>query len=647
MLTNGSIVDSRIDEIPTYGGASTFALDSSGSAYVFYQDVDEHFSEVTKFACNVGGIWSFSVVPHNIFNISWCEGSMASAPSVDANGRAHVTFLLNGLVKYMNNVGGTWNVYAIGESDRTPYLALDKNDKVHIVYAGSDAAGNRGKIVHATNSDGAWKTETIDAISGEDVVCSTLNVIGLSIDKNDNMHFFYSYQWDERTSETSATTVHKVAHVTNAGGRWSSSNVYTSRIGQGSTGVAADRDGRIHISSWGEEASSYCTDLDGSMMTYLLPPNQLFMHTPSIFFNDDDVYIASDGYSTDSGTHSLRLLKVEKRWPLDSSHQPFNLMAEAGNRNVILSWDAPDQSSIIEYKIYAEDPGTHIFTLVGRTNETEFNDASDRFCNNPFPYGSAGQKTFHLENGQTYRYLVTAVTADGESSPSDEVSAIPCTTPQAPEDFFAFYDGNSVALIWNPPSDDGGAPISAYHVSCQDANGQLLWSQQNGNITIYDTGSWIPGASYLFQVAAVNQVGEGARTSFEYTVPDVPPSPVNALSQKSVISAFHFDNITKKIEFDVSGESGTIGTSMIIIPKGLVADESQISISLDGSLVPYTVRSTDVAYVLTIDYHHSSHTVVVSLQNNGGWVMPLLLSAIAIGIVTMVAVVVLKKRKTP
>ena len=81
---------------------------------------------------------------------------------------------------------------------------------------------------------------------------------------------------------------------------------------------------------------------------------------------------------------------------------PQDLMVEAGNRNVVLSWAPPafDGGGVDFYRVYVDGVRTRRSTQT----QTQVN---------------------KLNNGQSYAFTVTASNVCGESSPSNEVSATP------------------------------------------------------------------------------------------------------------------------------------------------------------------------------------------------------------------------------
>ena len=125
-----------------------------------------------------------------------------------------------------------------------------------------------------------------------------------------------------------------------------------------------------------------------------------------------------------------------------------------------------------------------------------------------------------LYRGMTRYYRVAATNSAGAGAYSNVASATttgdPATAPSAPT-FCRLSDvnRNQVSLAWDPPADDGGAPVSGYEyrVTYPGVDG----STQRVEGTTSSTSARISGltsdGSYLFRVRAVNPVGKGEWSS--------------------------------------------------------------------------------------------------------------------------------------
>jgi hypothetical protein len=126
---------------------------------------------------------------------------------------------------------------------------------------------------------------------------------------------------------------------------------------------------------------------------------------------------------------------------------------------------------------------------------------------------------------------------------------------------------------------------------------------------------------------------------------------VFSVDSNSTVTDLGFNSETAQLSFSVRGESGTIGYAEIYVAKSLVGDASQIKASIDGAAANFTVSSTGESWVLYFSYHHSSHTVVFSLNgaispvatpNVPELMLPIVLLVIA-GATALVGIAELKK----
>ena len=133
---------------------------------------------------------------------------------------------------------------------------------------------------------------------------------------------------------------------------------------------------------------------------------------------------------------------------------------------------------------------------------------------------SSASTTVHvvagLDNGTTYTFQVRAVNSSGGGLASNELSAVPSTTPGAPTNLTATAGDKEVTLTWSPP-DDGGMRISGY--LCQRRSGADVYgsctarsisaSATSLTLTDDDVPAIANDRTYTFQVRAVNGNGNG------------------------------------------------------------------------------------------------------------------------------------------
>ena len=135
--------------------------------------------------------------------------------------------------------------------------------------------------------------------------------------------------------------------------------------------------------------------------------------------------------------------------PVTVPEAPTGLTATRGNTQVVLSWTAPASdggSQVTGYELY-----------VGTTADLSGNAPVARVT------GTTVTVT-NLINGTRYYFWVTAVNRVGEGRPSNEVSAVPLTVPEAPTGLTATPGDSRVTLSWAAPTSGGAAIERLLHL---------------------------------------------------------------------------------------------------------------------------------------------------------------------------------------
>ncbi|RHY58875.1 hypothetical protein DYB34_000825 [Aphanomyces astaci] len=135
---------------------------------------------------------------------------------------------------------------------------------------------------------------------------------------------------------------------------------------------------------------------------------------------------------------------------------------------------------------------------------------------------------FGLQANTTYSYWVTAITSQGESVPSGNVSGMTTSisAPSAPLRFVQVgAAGGQVVLNWDPPVDDGGAAVFGYNLY---RDGALLTSLPS-TTSYTDSNGLHTNQTYMYGIAALNPLSEGdptTLTAFTDTTPGTPQAPL-------------------------------------------------------------------------------------------------------------------------
>lgn len=168
-----------------------------------------------------------------------------------------------------------------------------------------------------------------------------------------------------------------------------------------------------------------------------------------------------------------------------------------------LKWKKPKDDGgvpIDHYVVEKYDPETGVWLPAGKTT------------------GNVPQmEVDSLVPGHEYSFRVKAVNKEGESEPLETIGSIiakdPFTTPSSPQQpQIVDWDKNSVELLWEPPTSDGGSPISHYIVEMKDKYSPI-WDKAFETKTPLckaDVGGLIEGNEYQFRIVAVNKAGPSA-----------------------------------------------------------------------------------------------------------------------------------------
>ena len=179
---------------------------------------------------------------------------------------------------------------------------------------------------------------------------------------------------------------------------------------------------------------------------------------------------------------------------------PQNVRAQAGDRQVTLTWDEPSYTS--------NGIGFYWYRIDGR-NPRRIGDGTSRSVT-----------ISGLVNGQSYRFEVQADSSIIYPGSGEEVfvgqysaaqSATPATVPSAPANLTATAGDTTVKLDWDDPraGDNGGSAITDYEVSRDNGN----WSSTSSTDSSFNVTGLTNGTRYTFRVRAVNAIGNSAASA--------------------------------------------------------------------------------------------------------------------------------------
>jgi fibronectin type 3 domain-containing protein len=202
------------------------------------------------------------------------------------------------------------------------------------------------------------------------------------------------------------------------------------------------------------------------------------------------------------------LTKIMSAVPVGLPGPPENLTALSGTGQVALNWSLPIDDggiAVTSYNLYRGPTPAALELFVELSWWLFFLDMD-------------------VTNGVTYYYALTAVSPVGEGPWSPIINATPLGFPGEVENLLTDVDDGRVSLSWNAPSEDGGAPVTAYRIYQGPTLGPLTLVAETGDVRSYNDTGLTNGETYYYQVTAVNEVGEGPAKDPVWAVPIGPPS---------------------------------------------------------------------------------------------------------------------------
>ncbi|MDW5562418.1 MAG: Ser-Thr-rich GPI-anchored membrane family protein [Methanomassiliicoccus sp.] len=248
---------------------------------------------------------------------------------------------------------------------------------------------------------------------------------------------------------------------------------------------------------------------------------------------------------------------------------PQNVVATAGNGQVVLTWKAPASnggSDITGYKIYRGSSSGSETLLTTLGNVATYTDAS-------------------LTNGVTYYYKVSAVNSAKEGALSGEVSAKPVAVPSAPTLASATAGDAKVTLTWSAPSSNGGSTITGYAIyRGTSTNGETLLTTV-GNVLTYADSAVTNGVTYYYKVAAVNSIGTGVQSN------EKSATPVRAITVTApATDATWYRGSSYTITWTASGSADV----RIDLMQGSTVVDTIAATTADDGSYSWTVPATEV-----------------------------------------------------
>ncbi len=272
--------------------------------------------------------------------------------------------------------------------------------------------------------------------------------------------------------------------------------------------------------------------------------------------------------SAGTGAASAASAPVVPVAPVTPPGAPTIASATAGNQQVTVNFNAPASNggaTITSYTVTSSPGGIQAT-------------------------GTASPLTVTgLTNGQTYTFTVTATNSAG-TGPASAASAsvTPVGLPSAPTITNVARGNAQVTVTFNPPSSNGGSPITSYKVTSNP--GGITAAGAASPITVTGLTN---GQSYTFTVQAININGAGAASA-----PSAAVTPATVPGAPSIIGVVAGDTIAT-VNFSAGSNGGSPITSFTAIasPGGATVSGTTSPIVVtgltNGQAYTFTVKATN------------------------------------------------------
>ena len=172
-------------------------------------------------------------------------------------------------------------------------------------------------------------------------------------------------------------------------------------------------------------------------------------------------------------------------------------------------------------------------------------------------------------------------------------------------------------LTFNGSAISGAPILLSYSVTGGDSwqDLTLVHTSSNGSYSAL----WLLSVTGDYMLKAVYKGNEnylGTSNIINFAMEPCTEQSVFSVTSNSTLSELSFSSSSKELSFSVSGDPGTMGYVNVYIPKSLVNDISSLKVYLDNNQIEYTAQPQSDGWLLYATYHHSTHSVMISLGSS-------------------------------
>ena len=301
---------------------------------------------------------------------------------------------------------------------------------------------------------------------------------------------------------------------------------------------------------------------------------------------------------------------------------PTGLSATPGNRQLRLSWTAPEAN------------GARItrYTITCESGTTDGSHRCDRAApNNTYTTSGTSYTISGLTNGTSYTLTLSATNSVGTSG-TTSTTGIPATRPGQPRNIVLTesYPGDnlvSLNVTWDEPSRDGGSAITGYTVQYRASNGNWSFAHAGDASTRDIDITGLPvGPRYYVQIRATNVAGDSSWVQATTHPTGTPGKPDVASISTAVLGQL-------TVTWTAPTSTGASGTITDYDVQWCTARERTVPVAgVDTTTYPCTggwrtapdadVDETDTTYDITGLTGSTAYSVrarAVNVHGNGPW----------------------------